>query len=74
MGRNKKMTEATIQQIYDWHAARRALGSTKVFAARLGLHPSTITHMISELGKKSPRKKGETHENNGRDALPGGVG
>lgn len=70
----KIVTGALLEQIYDWHGARLELGNTKVFAAKIGLHPQTVTHVIMELRKHGPKKKGDRDENNGRSALPRGDG
>ena len=57
MGRPRRLSDADVARILDWHEARRAwwaagasLKSRRALAAELGVSPSTISHVIACQG------------------------
>ena len=70
MGRPRRLSDADVARILDWHEARRAwwaagasLKSRRALAAELGVSPSTISHVIACQGcYKQPSPEGRHRE------------
>lgn len=56
-GRPRQITDAQVEAILEWHRNRKPL---RVFAAELGLKPSTVQYVIDRRGEykqPSPEKR-----------------
>jgi hypothetical protein len=56
-GRPRQITDAQVEAILEWHRNRKPL---RVFAAEIGLKPSTVQYVIERNGRykqPSPEKR-----------------